>query len=130
MSTEYWESHVDSVKDLLDVYVICRTYGHSWDDDNNAEYETIFNWTVALRCERCGTRKIEAMNQVGDVIYRRYQYPERYKVSANRQGERVSRSAMRVELMRRRVLARRRVGRAPKMPTKSQKLTLLEGGVA
>ena len=122
------DTHVGHVRDLLDVYVVCRTYGHSWTDDNHASYETIFNWTVALRCERCGTTKIEAMNNVGEVIYRRYQYPPQYKVSATRQGERVSRAAMRVELMRRQVLARRRPGKAPKMPTRGTKLVVLDGG--
>lgn len=130
MPSDYPETHVASVRDLLDVYVVCRTYGHSWDDDNNAEYSTIFSWTVALRCERCSTRKIEAMNNIGEVIYRRYQYPAQFRVSANRQGERVTRAQMRLELMRRRVLARRRVGRAPKMPTKGTKLVLLEGELA
>lgn len=106
--TEDAITHVSSVRDLLDDYIVCRTFSHSWDDDPTAEYTTIFNWTASLRCTRCGTTKIEAYNAVGDVIYRRYVYPDGYRVAGTRQGGRVTKAQMRVELMRRRVFLRRR----------------------
>lgn len=100
-------THVTDVSELLDIYVICRTVGHSWDDDPTGEWNTIFGWTMQLRCTRCTTQKLEAINNLGEVMARHYRYPNGYRVVRDRPGDRLHRHDFRAELMRRRIIARR-----------------------
>lgn len=107
-----YESHVESIVDLYDDFLVCRTIGHSWDDNPGASFVTIFNWALPLRCTRCSSERIDYLNLAGEVMSRRYIYPDGYKVAGTRQGDRVGRLQARQEMMRRRIIARRRVRRA------------------
>ena len=101
------ETHVESLAELLDSFVICRTVGHSWDDNPHAEINSMWSWVMALRCTRCTCERFDALNNLGEVVSRSYRYPDGYRITANRQGERTTRVGLRTELMRRRILARR-----------------------
>lgn len=102
------EMYVASFKDLLDDMLVCRTIGHSWDDNPGAEIATMWSWAISLRCTRCHTERFDALNNLGEVISRYYRYTPGYQISKDRRGYKVTKQELRTELMRRRVLARRR----------------------
>jgi hypothetical protein len=87
--------------DLEDDYLTCRTISHSWDEAPNAEFKTIFNWVMPLRCTRCTTLRIDYLNNLGEVMGRRYIYPEGYGYCKD------TKINLRAEMLRRRILARR-----------------------
>lgn len=66
------------------LFIECRTYGHAWDemsydlpDDVRPVPEHID--VLSLRCGRCTTRRYDWFNKIGDVVRRRYIYPNGYK---------------------------------------------------
>jgi hypothetical protein len=73
-------SELIEVEDLTNEFVICRTIGHSWDENPNAEVDTMFptEFLFALRCVRCTTERFDFSNVTGQLIQRYYRYPEKY----------------------------------------------------
>jgi len=92
------------IANLLDEYVVCRTLGHSWDDNPGAEIAS--DWqdysvaVFALRCTRCTTERYDYIGKGLDVAYRRYIYPSHYTsipgegTRPNLRGEMISRSLL------------------------------------
>lgn len=68
-----------STQRMITHFQKCRTYGHSWDEipaDEPARYDTAM-W---LRCQRCNTERHDDVSRAnGDVLARRYVYPDGYK---------------------------------------------------
>ena len=92
------------IADLRDEYVVCRTLGHSWDDNPTAEVDS--EWSsfavgfLALRCTRCTTERLDFIGHDLGVAYRRYRYPTLYQ-SVPGEGTRPN---LRGELLRRSIL--------------------------
>jgi hypothetical protein len=100
-----------TIAELRDEYVLCRTLGHSWDDNPTAELDGALWKTstagMALRCTRCGTERFDYINAELKVYARYYRYPLHYTTIP---GE-GTRPNLRGELLRRSLLIRRRGGR-------------------
>lgn len=94
-----------TVRNITDTHLVCRTVGHSWDDNPAGEIKTIFSWYIALRCTRCTTERFDFLNNAGEVMRRQYRYADGYRRS--RDDKSPTRLQVRVELMRRRIFARR-----------------------
>lgn len=69
---------------IPEVGAICRDLQHAWAPYKGgkltSESRKHIGWWRELRCSRCGTTRIEAMNKVGDVVKRQYGYPEGYRL--------------------------------------------------
>lgn len=87
-------------KDIDDGIIICRTLGHSWDENPNAEIESAFSgsFVLALRCTRCTTERFDFAGVTGKLIYRYYRYPDGYHT------HRIPRDAFRGEMIHRSLL--------------------------
>lgn len=94
-----------TARDVTDIHLICRTVGHSWDDHPTGQITTIFSWYIPLRCTRCTTERFDFLNNAGEVMRRQYRYADGYRRSRDEKG--LTRLQTRVELMRRRIFARR-----------------------
>jgi hypothetical protein len=93
--------------DLSDAYVLCRTVGHSWDDNPSAAIPHSEQWRTAkaalfLRCTRCRTERFDYFGNGFEVEYRYYRYPDGY--SGLQQG---TRPVLRGEMFRRSLLLRK-----------------------
>lgn len=93
--------------ELQDEYLICRTVGHSWDDNISGQVDGALARSaaavLALRCVRCNTERFDYVDIDMLVFARYYRYPPRYRL-ARGQGKKPS---LRGELLRRSVLIRR-----------------------
>lgn len=77
---------VDSLEDLTDSFVICRTKRHAWspiEDDGDRlkapKYHTAGVQRMCFRCTRCRGKAYEAwIKRTGDLLARSYQYPDGY----------------------------------------------------
>lgn len=100
-----------SITDLEDSYVVCRTLGHSWDENLTAELDGQL-WKastagMALRCTRCFTERFDYIGNDLQVFQRYYRYPERYKTIPGT----TTRPLLRGELLRRSLILRRANGK-------------------
>lgn len=86
--------------DLDDAVIICRTLGHAWDENPNAEIDTDFSqeFLIALRCTRCPTERFDFVGATGKLFHRYYRYPESYHT------HRIPREAFRGEMVGRSLL--------------------------
>jgi hypothetical protein len=95
-----------AITDLEDVYVLCRTLGHAWDDNPAGEVDSeLFRASrgaIVLRCTRCATERFDYIANDMTVFQRYYRYPRFYQ-SIPGQG---SRPNLRGELLRRSLLIR------------------------
>lgn len=71
-----------NITDLADQYLLCRTLGHSWDDNPTAEVDSeLFKASrgvLCLRCVRCTTERFDYIGNDMLVFQRYYRYPEKY----------------------------------------------------
>jgi hypothetical protein len=92
------------ITSLQNEFVVCRTLGHSWDDNPNGEVDSdLFKaatGVLLLRCTRCTTERFDYIGNDMQVFQRYYRYPLDYKTIP---GE-ATRPAMRSELFRRSLL--------------------------
>ena len=97
-----------TVTDLLDDYVVCRTIGHAWDEHPTPEVDSdLFRKARAglfLRCTRCHTERFDYLTSDMTVGYRYYRYPEKYR--GLEKG--ATRPLLRGEMFRRSLLLRKR----------------------
>lgn len=95
------------ISELRDEYVICRTIGHSWDDNISGDVDGPLARSaaavLALRCVRCNSERFDYIDSEMSVFQRYYRYPPQY-ASIPGQGTRPN---LRGELLRRSVLIRR-----------------------
>lgn len=85
-------------KDLLDVYLECRTFGHAWfDGQPNGNGTKRLTNSFFLVCGRCGMTRTDEIGQIGDLVTRSYVPPPDYKVSGQ-----IGITEYRVEILRRR----------------------------
>lgn len=61
-------------------YLWCRTMGHDW-EEWHTEHEPEFGYYEAVYCPRCTTERLFTISMLGEVIARRYIYPENYKMA-------------------------------------------------
>jgi len=71
----------------------CRTFGHAW-YETEADVKPLFGYYMWFRCERCGTIRMDTVNNNGDLGSRSYRYPEGYKYAGN-----ISRADFRVRVL-------------------------------
>lgn len=93
-----------TIESLTDQALMCRTLGHSWDENKNPEIATYYpkQWLMALRCVRCRTERFDWIDRAGVVISRSYRYSNRYKtIKGARRGN------FRAEMLSRSLLVRR-----------------------
>jgi hypothetical protein len=68
-------------------YLHCRSWRHSWDIFSPTQDELarrrIFGRLIALRCERCGTKRFDQIDARGVLGSRSYVYPNDYKLAAD-----------------------------------------------
>lgn len=87
-------------EDLRDAFLECRRLGHAWYSASASHLsaaETGFYWDVNA-CARCTADRTDlVVSGVGDVVSRKYRYPEGYEID-----ESVTRSQLRVEWEKRR----------------------------
>jgi hypothetical protein len=92
------------ITELRDEIVLCRTLGHSWDDNpNGAVNKLMFQGSkgvLTLRCTRCTTERVDYISEDDRVGSRSYAYPSGYK-SVPGQGTRPN---LRGEMFRRGLL--------------------------
>ena len=100
------------IRELRDEFVVCRTIGHSWDDNISGEVDGPLarsaTAVLALRCVRCTTERFDYIDNEMAVFQRYYRYPPQY-ASIPGQGTRPN---LRGELLRRSVLIRRYNGQS------------------
>ncbi len=77
----------DSLMDLRDEHLHCRTFGHGWDIADDAPIiQTTDNrgrlvWKLTIECT-CGARRIDEINQkTYEIDNRRYDYPDGYQMT-------------------------------------------------
>ena len=71
-----------AITDLLDTFLLCRAFGHAWDQIPNAEFSLdLFRTSVgaiALRCQRCHAERYDYIGKDMEVASRSYSYPRGY----------------------------------------------------
>lgn len=74
-----------STKTTEDLQFACRLMGHAWDTFTPVEFHGTSMWrrSFHLRCVRCGTIRHDALDSRGQLMTRRYEYPDEYRM----QGE-------------------------------------------
>ena len=65
--------------DLELEFVECRTGGHAWDWFVPSGRQPKWGTWFALRCDRCGTERFDTLGIYGQLVGRRYDYPEGYQ---------------------------------------------------
>lgn len=78
-----------------DDYVWCRTFGHDWEEWHTT-HQPEFGYYESVYCPRCSTERLFTINLLGDVMGRRYIYPDDYRL-----GFKVKRADARRELRKR-----------------------------
>jgi len=79
----------------------CYTLGHAWYDYDDTGPAPITGTPLMLRCERCGTNRRDVVQDgTGELIWRRYDYPDGYKYGSE---ARPTRSDFRVMLLQQRI---------------------------
>src|SRR5262245_15716505 len=77
-------------------YTRCRTLGHAWYDYDSHWTSSLGGTPVTFRCERCGTERRETWSPLGDLMSRRYEYPDSYRYG---KGEKPSIEQFRLALL-------------------------------
>jgi hypothetical protein len=70
-----------NVDDLSDKFLLCRTLGHSWDDNPNPQFlapDKSYVGAIKLRCTRCRTERYDYIDKRMEVWKRFYRYPKGY----------------------------------------------------
>lgn len=83
-------------------FIECKTFGHAW-DEYNPPAESLPDRTfdrIALRCTRCTTTRHDHFDKSGEMVARRYSYPDGYRTAAD---DKPSRAALRLMLTGHRV---------------------------
>lgn len=92
------------ISELRSEFLLCRTFGHSWDQIPDAEFNLdwwiISTGVIALRCTRCTCERYDYIGNDMAVAYRHYKYPDRYNTIT---GE-GTRPNMRGEMFRRKLI--------------------------
>lgn len=60
----------------------CRFLRHAWDQFTPIDFEHRGLWrrAIHLRCPRCGTTRHDALDVHGELLTRKYEYPDEYKM--------------------------------------------------
>lgn len=60
----------------------CRFLRHSWDVFSPIDFARTGLWkrAIHLRCLRCGTVRHDALDSRGELLTRRYEYPDEYRM--------------------------------------------------
>jgi len=65
----------------IEKYMACRLVGHTWRilSDDEDTYESRYGlFHLTLSCQTCPTVRIDAFDALGQVMTRRYDYPDDY----------------------------------------------------
>jgi hypothetical protein len=78
------DTTVEELADILRVQgdrtlLVCRDMGHGWvDHDGKVLGRRLYERT--MRCTRCGTRRIQQLNHIGEILGSWYEYPDHYLI--------------------------------------------------
>lgn len=61
-------------------YIWCRTFGHDW-EAWQTDHRPQFGYYESVYCPRCTTERLFNISLAGEVLARRYIYPEGYKLA-------------------------------------------------
>lgn len=62
-------------------YIWCRVFGHDWEEWNSNGHKPQFGYYESVHCPRCTTDRLFTIASTGEVIARRYIYPEGYHLA-------------------------------------------------
>jgi hypothetical protein len=67
-----------------DAFVRCRTYNHAWDEFAPLDLQPPwYGWRLSLRCIRCATERHDNYDFKGQIMGRRYLYPDGYQTKGD-----------------------------------------------
>jgi hypothetical protein len=93
-----------ALEEYDDEYLACRTFMHAWKMENPEHVgPPPFGSRMSLRCTRCGAWRHDLVTFRGDLLARRYELPEGYRVM-NKGGTKavvLPRKECRAEMVRR-----------------------------
>jgi hypothetical protein len=78
------DTTVDELADILRAQgdhelFVCRDIGHGWTHhDGQVLGRRLYERT--MRCTRCGTRRVQQLNHVGEILGSWYEYPDHYLI--------------------------------------------------
>jgi hypothetical protein len=84
-------------------YTECKTFGHAWEDAPPSVPSSVRRGFV-LRCARCVTLRHDHIDVAGELVARKYDYPDDYAWV----GAKLSKAELRLAMLKQ----RRRVRRA------------------
>jgi hypothetical protein len=87
-------------------YVMCRTLGHSWDEEATTGQSDTDGRRLDLRCVRCTCERHDIIAPDGDLAHRGYKHPSGYRLTKD---DTPDTAALRLELLKRAGQARRRI---------------------
>jgi hypothetical protein len=79
-----------------DQFLRCRTYSHAWDEFSPIDLEAPwYGWRLSLRCARCGAERHDNISYgTGEVMGRRYIYPDGYQYSDGKPTKQIFREEL------------------------------------
>ena len=90
-----------TAKRLENEVLLCRMMRHNWEEYTPLQDEVksiAWGTPVGWRCTRCGTKRIDVYDRLGEVSWRNYIYRDGYSVTAD---ETPRAPALRVEFINR-----------------------------
>lgn len=66
-------------KDHSHNFELCKVLLRHAMFDIPAEKPSQVGWALWVKCERCGTIRKDVINLRGDIVYRKYVYPDGYR---------------------------------------------------
>jgi hypothetical protein len=86
--------------DIERVQYECRFLRHSWDVFSPVGFAHSGLWrrAIHLRCPRCGTVRHDALDVHGELLTRKYEYPDEYKMD---QDDRPTSDQLRLWMLKR-----------------------------
>lgn len=88
-----------------DEYLFCRTFNHAWQEATGiiTVDEKVTGTWLTMRCSSCGTVRADVVSiRSGQLITRRYRYPETYRMAKLPAGQGTQKEQMRREFLARR----------------------------
>jgi hypothetical protein len=83
-------------------YTTCYTLLHAWERHASMgapEWPDCTGGVLGLRCVRCGTERYDGLDQWGEVVRRKYEWPDGYRMTAD---EKPTRQELRLVIIKRR----------------------------
>ena len=88
---------------LKDAWLTCRELNHVWrvQGDEWTRAADGPGWVRTLKCANCRAERTDRVDRYGEVVQRRYDYPQGYQAKGIRSWGGLGKTAFRREVMRR-----------------------------